>query len=688
MRLTRKIRALTLFGLFANVLCPRLSASPVNVAAGFRTLPVAPLGESNPWPMFRFQIKGSPVVADKKLTGEDIDGLFGTTAIPPLPYLIQDGYSRERHPGRLPTVTAESDTLRAILYPSLGGRLISLYDKTRQRELLFDNPVFQPANLAIRNAWFSGGIEWNGPLYGHSLLTCSPVFVGRVDTTRGPIVRVYEFDRVLETTWQVDLFLPQDACRLWVHVKAVNLNSHDIRFYWWTNIAVPLTRETRVLVPMDYTVAHSAFSSGIEPRGFPFFDGFDGSYPARYPYSQSIFFRKPGSVRAWSACVDGEGRGLCHVSTTTLSGRKLFTWGSGRGGQRWMDYLSEIDKGDYIEIQGGIAPTQLQTRPLKAGASIEWTECITPLAFSASAAHDPDYARAVTAAGQILDQSLPTNALHETDRFLRAQANTPISATLAQGAGWGLLHEQLTGKRLGPGLAFETPLHEEERPWQELVEQGTFSAKTLAQPPRSFAVSPLWTAALRHSMKTRGATWLHHLNLGVAQLEAGEFETARASFEASLKLKKNALAERCLALLAERGGAIDAANAAYLRAWALCGESPSLAIEICGFLERHDRTAACEDFVRTLPPTVVNHERIQLTLAKLALARGDDSSVRKILQREFGTIREGELSLSELWFASWIQDAAKRQGRDLTEPEKQAVREKNPPPQAIDFRMK
>ena len=84
--------------------------------------------------------------------------------------------------------------------------------------------------------------------------------------------------------------------------------------------------------------------------------------------------------------------------------------------------------------------------------------------------------------------------------------------------------------------------------------------------------------------------------------------------------------------------------------------------------------AACEDFVRTLPPTVVNHERIQLMLAKLVLARGDYPAVRKILQREFGTIREGELRLSELWFASWIQEAAKRQGRDLTEPEKQAVR--------------
>ena len=42
------------------------------------------------------------------------------------------------------------------------------------------NPVFQPGNLAIRNAWFSGGVEWNMGIRGHSVYTCSPVFAARV----------------------------------------------------------------------------------------------------------------------------------------------------------------------------------------------------------------------------------------------------------------------------------------------------------------------------------------------------------------------------------------------------------------------------------------------------------------------------------------------------------------------------
>lgn len=374
---------------------------------------------------------------------------------------------------------------------------MSLYDKTDRRELLFDNPVFQSANLAIRNAWFSGGVEWNGPLYGHSLLTCSPVFVGRVDTPRGPIVRVYEFDRALETTWQVDLFLFQADRALWAHVRAVNPNARDIRFYWWTNIAVPLTRDTRVLAPSDYAISHGG--EGNTPLAFPVFDGFDGSYPVRYPYSKSVFFRKPGRAWAWSACVDGEGLGLCHVSTPTLGGRKLFTWGSGRGGQRWMDYLSQPGRGNYIEIQGGVTPTQLQTRPLQAGAAIKWTECFAPLRLAAADAHDADYARACASAEQTIARHAPAAALSDTDAFLRSQAEAPIAAVLA---------------------------------------------------------------------------------------------------------------------------------------------------------------------------------------------KGDYPAGRSVLHHEFCTVREGELSLSELWFDSWIMEAEKREGRQLTDAEKGAIREKNPPPLAIDFRMK
>ena len=245
----------------------KILAEQTSVTVGSRTLPMASLGPHNLWPQFQFQIQEMPIRVSTDLSAEDRAGTFTNAAVPPMPYLMQDNYTRQRRSGRLPTIQVENAALRTTFYPSLGGRMISLYDKQGRRELLFDNPVLQFANLAIRNAWFSGGVEWNGPLYGHSLLTCSPIFAGMVKTSRGPLVRLYEFDRALETTWQVDVFLPSKDDRLWVHVKAINPNAHGVPFYWWTNIAVPLARDTRVLAPTDLLPLGPASNPGLNCLG-------------------------------------------------------------------------------------------------------------------------------------------------------------------------------------------------------------------------------------------------------------------------------------------------------------------------------------------------------------------------------------------------------------------------------------
>ena len=79
--------------------------------------------------------------------------------------------------------------------------------------------------------------------------------------------------------------------------------------------------------------------------------------------------------------------------------------------------------------------------------------------------------------------------------------------------------------------------------------------------PLNYAVDALWAGALEASAAKHGATWLHHLHLGIGALEAvhvpapsdAAFGKAQAHFEQSLALKPTAEAHRALA---RRGGAV------------------------------------------------------------------------------------------------------------------------------------
>ena len=78
-----------------------------------------------------------------------------------LPYNLQDVYSRKLKQKVYDSIVLENDYIKSIFLPQLGGRLMSLLYKPDKKELLDHNIYTQLSNLALRKAWFSGGIEWN-----------------------------------------------------------------------------------------------------------------------------------------------------------------------------------------------------------------------------------------------------------------------------------------------------------------------------------------------------------------------------------------------------------------------------------------------------------------------------------------------------------------------------------------------
>ena len=92
-------------------------------------------------------------------------------------------------------------------------------------------------NLALRNAWFSGGVEWNIGMIGHSPFTCEPLFTARLEAEDGtPILRMYEYERLRGVTYQMDFSLPEGSPLLLCRMRITNLQNKTIPCLLYTSI--------------------------------------------------------------------------------------------------------------------------------------------------------------------------------------------------------------------------------------------------------------------------------------------------------------------------------------------------------------------------------------------------------------------------------------------------------------------
>src|SRR5690606_15271617 len=126
------------------------------------------------------------------------------------------------------------------------------------------------------------------------------------------------------------------------------------------------------------------------------------------------FFDIPKGHRRWIAALNPEGYGLFQTSTDVLTGRKLFVWGMGKGGRNWQTFLAEPGCA-YLEIQAGLAHTQLEHLPMAGGQTIAWTEAYGALCADGAAVTGEDWGRATQAAEAAMEAALPRADLEAWD---------------------------------------------------------------------------------------------------------------------------------------------------------------------------------------------------------------------------------------------------------------------------------
>ncbi len=610
------------------------------------TVPAAALGPESPLPRFtRMRELPYPDVGPGA-PPDMIERLAYGRLESPLPYAVQEDYDRSLREVELPAYVLDNGVLRATVLPTLGGRVWSLYDASRGRELLFCNPVLQFANFGLTDAWFAGGIEWNLGSTGHTTMSCRPVHAAVVAGPDGDLLRLWEWERTRDLVLQVDLSLAPGSDRLYASTRVINPDPEEKPLYYWTNIAVPESPGTRVLTTADAAWRTEYTGALVRvPVPYPDRPDVDISRPMASTFPADYFYDVQEQRGRHIVSVEPDGSGFAETSTQGLRGRKLFLWGSGPAGSRWQEWLCGPGA-RYAEIQAGWCPTQLEHDRLAGGASVSWTEAFGGVDLGPEAVAGGYDEACAAAQAAVLEATGPGHleAVHE--RWLTEVADAAITDLLSTGSGWGHVELRLRDRPdvVPPAALPFPPVDDDSLPARHLLDGDTeklaTSADRLPVPP----VSDRWRAVLEEAPDS---AWVH-LARAVNAHVRGERERAAEQYAASLAADENAWALRGLALLADD----DRAGDLYARARELRPDCRGLATEQLERLLAAGRSDDCVEAIAALDPAIRRHGRTRLLEARALLASGERERAARIMESlVVEDLAEGDTVLGEVWDA-------------------------------------
>ena len=559
-----------------------------------------------------------------------------TTAFPYPQFLQRSG---ELTYVELDMVELENASWRVILCPSLGGRVLQVFDRRRQRDLLLQPAVLNQGIIGLAGAWFIGGVEFNAFRYGHNVHGSSSIECRRVALRDGtPGVELGAFDELYGCSWRVVIAL--GARQVFLRIELGNHSAEPQPDYWWTTIAVPADRHTRVMAAPGPMLHHGMGRIGYHHDRWPMLHGRDWScWPnhheviAAYLHENSSDFFGYADGASGLAFVHQADHAVCR-------GRKLWSIGAGRDDAIWSDRgLLEKAPNSYLELQSGLNPMQVECGHLQPGERRAWTESLGAIDLDlGDDTGQGDY-------GALFARYERAAAAEMRAEFLGR--SSPEAWTTAQGA-------QLTAAA----------------PRVELSRRITLEPARVTADEVNGAVEQGWVA---------GSAWLRKLEELLARDELsvpGQLALAAAMIDAGQmddglrRLQALAQADDATAGWAAYLLGLQSATLRWLeRATELLPDRAETWLALDTVLAQQRRHQDRGRLWARAPEALQTRDDVRVARAAGALARGEWEHVRALLQAPLPSVSEGSMAPWLICRESYVAEALARwAGDDDDEP--------------------
>jgi tetratricopeptide (TPR) repeat protein len=292
------------------------------------------------------------------------------------PYPIRDALTTRRETVSWRSLNLENEYLRVTVLPDLGGHLYSCLDKRTGREMFYANRSIKKALIGYRGAWAALGIEFNYPV-SHNWMSISPVDFATVQNPDGSgSIWIGNKDLVYGGQWHVELRLTPGRSVLEEHVDLYNSSDVRHRYYWWTNAAVQVWEDSRLVYPTELMATHGF--TAVEP------------WPIDRKGRDLSVIRNQvdGPVSLFTYKTREPFVGVYHPHTSSgtvtvadpadLPVHKVWSWGNDREAATWRTALSDDNSG-YIELQSGLFRNQETYAFLEPEETVHFSESWLPV---------------------------------------------------------------------------------------------------------------------------------------------------------------------------------------------------------------------------------------------------------------------------------------------------------------------